>query len=578
VQSRVFNFAVTLWLVLACALSFAPRSGAQIRLGGVAESNPQSSVHAQDLIQTRLSLNLCVDGSATYPCPNPVLSDNVYIPAITLTYGQILDGVVTYGAVGGPDPTSGTITILKGMQAVCVLVIGVDHACPPNSTIFDVGNYTLSATFTFPAGSAYANFDTNAGPCATTPTCDVTIAIAKDTSSIALKSSANPAALGTAVTITAIVTGGFPAIPTGDVIFTLDDGTLPAVALDATGAASFTTSTLSLGMHTITAFYGGATDFLPASEAATFKQQIVPPATVTTIASSLNPSNAGDKVTFTSTVATTSVLGAAPTGAVTFKDGTASFATVLVSAKGAQNVAQATISTLGAGTHSITAIYSGDSATSASVSPVLVQQVDYPLTMPPPGYTIRVTPVPVVLGTGQTAHLTVTVTPVSGFAGAVTLSCSNLPNESACTFGEATIPAGGGTTTLALSTMAPHDCGSNVPYGGFGAALQPLSLGFGKIVAFGGPALAGVLLLLPRKRGSSSQMRCLLVLAMVCALAGLSGCGGNCTDFGTSPGSYSFKVNGAVPNATPVTTGGAPTAGGTATPNVTTSVALTVKP
>ena len=60
---------------------------------------------------------------------------------------------------------------------------------------------------------------------------------------------------------------------------------------------------------------------------------------------------------------------------------------------------------------------------------------------------------PPLLGTGQTAHLTVTVTPVSGFLGAVALSCSNLPNESACTFGEATLPVGGGSTTLDLSTI-----------------------------------------------------------------------------------------------------------------------------
>lgn len=574
-RSRVSRFAATLCLILGCVLSCVPGARGQIRVSSVEKEKPASSVHPEALTPTSLALNLCVDGSAVYPCPANILTDSVYIPRIELTYGQILDGVVAYGPAG---LNTGVITIYKYTDAVCTLRIGVDMSCPPNSTIFDVGNYTLSATLTFPPGSTYADFDTNVGPCASGPTCDVAISIAKDTSSIALKSSATPAALGTTVTFAATVKGGFPATPTGTVVFSVDGTEAPAVALDGTGTAKFSTSTLTLGMHTITAAYAGATDFLPAEDAS-IKQQIVPPATMTTIASSLNPSNLGDNVTFTSSVST-AAPGITPTGAVTFKDGTASFATVLVTPKGGQNIAQTTISTLGAGTHSITAIYAGDAATSASVSPVLVQQVDYPLTVPPPGYTVTVTPSPVVLVTGQTAHLIVTVTPVSGFLGAVTLTCSNLPNESVCTFGEKTIPAGGGTTTLALSTMSPHDCGSNVPYGGFGAALRRPAPGggAGKALGYTGTALGGVLLLvLPRRRrGWSSLIKGLLLLAVVCEIAGLSGCGGNCTDFGTSPGSYTFKVNGAAVNATPVTTGTTPGAGETATPDVSTSVALKI--
>lgn len=580
-RSRVFSFAATLCIALGCALGLAPAASGQIRLGSVEAARPEASVHPEDLIKTTLALDLCVDGSTQYPCPPDILTDTVYIPSITLTYGQILDGVVGYGAQGAALNT-GTITIYKASPpnnvriAVCTLRIGIDKACPPDSTIFDVGNYTLSATLTFPPGSMFADFDTSVGPCRTTPTCDVTVAVAKDTSSIKLTSSASPAALGTAVTFTAQVMGGYTAIPTGQVVFSVDGAAVPAVTLDATGTAAFTTSTLTLGMHTISASYAGALDFL-AAEDMSIPQQIVPPMTATTIASSLNPSILGENVTFTSTVAT-AVPGITPTGAVTFKDGVVPFATVLLTPKGVLNLAQSPpISTLGAGTHSITATYFGDAATSASVSPALVQQVDYPLTVPPPGYTINVTPSPVVLGTGQTAHLTVTVTPVSGFLGAVALSCSSLPNEAACTFGETTIPAGGGTTTLDLSTMAPHDCGSNVPYGGFGA-LHPSGSGLSRTLGYGGSALAGVLLLLrPRRRWFGARQKGLLALMVVCGVAGLSGCGGNCTDFGTYPGSYTFKVNGTVPGATPVTTGSTPAPGATATPNVSTSVALTVK-
>jgi len=543
--------------LLGCALAVSQSAAAQVRISATRQPHLERRPHAhpEDPIQSTLALYLCVDGSTMYPCPNPITSDDTYIPAISLTYGQILDGLVAYAP---PSITSGTITIFKDTEAVCVLVIGVDHECPPNSTIFDVGNYTLTASLTFPPGSNY--LPSNAAP--------VAISIAQDPTTIALTSSANPAVLGAPVTFTALVKGTYPAVPTGHAVFTVDGTAAPAVALDATGAATLTTSNLALGAHTITAAYAGATDF-HAAEDATLKQQIVPPATATTIASSVNPSTFGESVTFTASVSAAAGLGFSPAGTVTFKDGTASFATVPLVPRAAQYLAQTSISTLGAGTHNITAIYPGNATTSASVSKVLVQQVNYPLTPTQPGYTLTVTPAEVSLFAGASANLTVTVTPVSGFAGAVTLSCANLPSEAACTFGDATIPVGGGSTTLTLTTMFPHDCGSDIPYGGFGALHPPPSFGYR------GPALAGVLLLLlPRKR--RRMIKALLSLTVICALASLTGCGSHCTDFGTAPGSYTFNVNGTAPAATPVTTGGLP--GGTAAPNVSASVALSVKP
>jgi hypothetical protein len=539
-----------------------PQSGAHA--GG------HRSAHPEDLIQSTLALYLCVDGSAVYPCPDPITSDDTYIPAISLTYGQVLDGVVVYGAVDAASPTSGTITIYQetpsATVAVCILVIGVNRECPPNSTIFDAGNYTLTATLTFPAGSIYA-------PSTAAP---VAISVAQDPTSIDLTSSANPAALGTAVTFTALVKGTYPAIPTGQAVFTVDGTTAPAVALDPTGAATLTTSALGLGLHSITAAYAGATDFQPAEDT-TLKQQIVPPATMTTIASSVNPSTVGESVTFTSTVTTAAGSDVTPTAAVTFKDGTSTFATVPLVPKGGQNVAQTSISSLASGTHNITAIYAGDAATSASVSPVLVQQVNYALKEAPPGYTITVKPAAVSLVAGSDATLTVTVTPVSGFSGAVALSCGNLPHEAACTFGEATVPAGGGSTTLELTTMFPHDCGSDVPYGGFAAALRGPGAGTAapRALRYADAALAGwLLLVLPRRR--RGWIRCLMALTILSGIAGMNGCGSRCTDFGTTPGSYTFKVNGTAPSETPVTAGGTPS-GETSDPNVSVSVALVVK-
>jgi hypothetical protein len=333
------------------------------------------------------------------------------------------------------------IQISSGTVAMRLIVMELGRFI----TVFDVDSYTLSATLTFPAGSPYVGFDTSVGPCGANPACDVTVLVTKDTSAIALSSSQNPSPLGSPVTISATATGGFGAIPTGQVIFNLDGAALAPAALDATGTASFTTANLALGTHNITASYAGALDFFPAANAGPFSQQIVPPATTAVVTSSLNPSTLGDKVTFTASITNAAGFIGTPSGSVIFRDGNVNFATAPIVQKGGQNVSQATVSTLAAGSHSITAAYSGDGTSGASVSPVYIQQqVNYPLTLAPPGYRITVTPSPVVLGVGQTIQLTVTVTAVSGFSEPVTLSCSNLPNESACTFDDTVIPAGGG--------------------------------------------------------------------------------------------------------------------------------------
>jgi hypothetical protein len=75
-----------------------------------------------------------------------------------------------------------------------------------------------------------------------------------------LTSGANPSTLGQAVTFTATVTaaGG---TPTGTVVFRDGGTTLGTVDLDAAGQATFTTSSLQLGTHTITAEYLGDANF-----------------------------------------------------------------------------------------------------------------------------------------------------------------------------------------------------------------------------------------------------------------------------------------------------------------------------
>ena len=88
----------------------------------------------------------------------------------------------------------------------------------------------------------------------------------------------------------------------------------------------------------------------------------------TTVVSSVNPSNEGQAIVFTASVA-----GNSPTGTVQFMDGGTNLGTPVALSGG--GVAQLITSTLTRGTHSITAVYGGDGNNGASQSSVLVQIV-----------------------------------------------------------------------------------------------------------------------------------------------------------------------------------------------------------
>ena len=91
-------------------------------------------------------------------------------------------------------------------------------------------------------------------------------------------------------------------------------------------------------------------------------------ATSTALASNNNPSTLGQSVTFTATV-----TGASPSGTVQFMDGAGNLGSPVAVSGG---VAQFSTSSLTAGTHPITAVYSGDANNATSTSPVVSQSVN----------------------------------------------------------------------------------------------------------------------------------------------------------------------------------------------------------
>lgn len=279
----------------------------------------------------------------------------------------------------------------------------------------------------------------------------------------------------------------------------------------------------AVGTHFLTAAYlGDATHLGSTSNAVPII--VVPDVTILSLTNSANPTIHGQPVAFT---ATARADHATPSGPVTFLDGSALLGTATLNGSG---LATITTTSLEPGTHTITAVYAGDAKTAASSSAALVEVVNASSTTGHNPFTLAVAGSPTV-DTGRAVNLLVTVAPQGGSIQPVQLSCAGLPSESTCTFGTATLPANGGTTSLQITTMAPHSCGLTVP------------LSQSAAVPFAGPAFAGLMLLFIPRRKRKMLKGLLVVLVAACGLATLTGCG-NCTDLGTRPGDYTIKVIG----------------------------------
>jgi hypothetical protein len=281
----------------------------------------------------------------------------------------------------------------------------------------------------------------------------------------------------------------------------------------------------------LTAVYSGDTTHLGSTSAAV-NMTVLPVATptkaqtVTMLTSSVDPATSGQSVTFTTNVVVAAGSIAAPTGVVTFLDGGTVLGTKTLVGSG---VASFSTSALSVGVHAITASYGGDANSVASVSAVLTETVNGAVAAGS-GFSVSVTGSAKV-GVGGVASLQVAVAPQTGYMQPVQLPCADLPSEAACTFAAHTIPAGGGTTTLQLSTMAPRSCAV--------AGSRSTTAG----LPFAGTTMAALLVLfIPGKRRRAIK-GLLVTLVVLSGMATLSGCGA-CADLGTKPGSYTIRVIG----------------------------------
>ncbi|MEO7254104.1 MAG: Ig-like domain repeat protein [Casimicrobium sp.] len=243
-----------------------------------------------------------------------------------------------------------TASVTAGYQFACARTTAGGAKCWGNNGYGQLGNGT-SSTRKLPLSSV-VGFPANL------------------TTTTTISALPNPSMFGQGVGLTATIVG---ISPSGTANFK-EGGSGISGCTNVTvtlGQATCSTSALTVGSHSLQVDYSGDLNNA-ASSSAVFNQVVTPlPATVS-VASSANPSVAGQAVTFTA-----SVGGNSPSGSVTFYDDAQVIAGCGMVALSGGNPATAvcgSISSLATRVHLITASYTGDVNNAANAA-VLVQTV-----------------------------------------------------------------------------------------------------------------------------------------------------------------------------------------------------------
>jgi hypothetical protein len=347
---------------------------------------------------------------------------------------------------------SGTVQFFDGttlLGGAAQLLNSTTRTATVTTSSLSLGSHSITAVYSGDNSSA-------------TSTSDPLTQIVKQTAALALSSNDNPAHVYDAITFTVAATetpaGGTQ--PAGNIVFSADGSLLPNGTISLTnGSASYTTSLLAAGSHTITASYAGDINNLAANSNALI--QVVNVATTTT---TLATSNASvlltAPVTFTAQV--TGGSTSIPTGNIVFKDGTTTIGTIGVNGSG---VATLTTSTLSAGTHTITATYQGDTDYNSSISAPLTETIQKVAT------TSALVSSAKPANAGATVRFTVTVTAANSTSPNVTITGPVTLMDSTTVLGTGALAASGSgpataTVIVPVSTLGTGSHNVTAVYGG----------------------------------------------------------------------------------------------------------------
>src|ERR1700677_3408722 len=263
-----------------------------------------------------------------------------------------------YGALRSSDGALTVVAINKTTGAIQTTLTLPNFSANSSAAVFTYSNANLTqivagtpvhvasntVSYNFPAYSATVFVFT---PASSAPAATKT----------SLSASSAQVTLGQAVTFTATVAPlSGSGTPTGSVTFSDGATQIGTGALNSSGVATLSTSSLGVGSHSVTAVYSGDTNFSAStsSAASVTVSALAKVGTSTSLSASATQVTSGQNITFTAGVAPQSGSGT-PTGTVAFQDGSSQIG---VGTLRAGSAAFSSVS-LSVGNHTITAAYSG---------------------------------------------------------------------------------------------------------------------------------------------------------------------------------------------------------------------------
>jgi Glycoside hydrolase family 44/Bacterial Ig-like domain (group 3) len=429
---------------------------------------------------------------------------SVSASSTTPTQGQSIIITASVAPTTGTGTPTGAVNFFDGSSQIGTANLSSGQAAFSSSSL-SVGAHSITAQYSgdanYAASTSTALTITVSGPSKTTTTTTVL-------------ASATQLTTGQKLTLSmGVAPKSGSGAPTGSVAI-LDGQTSIGSATLVASAASFSTTTLAVGAHSITVTYSGDSDFA-ASTSSVITVTVTTPqkvGTTTALSASASQVASGASVTFTAHVSPQSGQGT-PTGTMTFLDG----ATQLGTGSLSSSAAQFSTSTLSVGTHSITASYSGDANDIASTSSAVSVTVT---SAPPPDFSLSSSGNALTIDAGHSGSLTLTVTPENGFKQSVAFACTGLPSGAACTFSPQTVMPSGAPASTALKIQIPSSAASPALVsatrrtGGFNARASAL-------LTFSIAAIFGIFGITTRKDQRPRRARLAPALVGACAIVSL---------------------------------------------------------
>ncbi|MGO8720673.1 MAG: beta strand repeat-containing protein [Acidobacteriaceae bacterium] len=207
------------------------------------------------------------------------------------------------------------------------------------------------------------------------------------------------------------------------------------------GPATVSGNVLTItGAGTVVVEVDAAVNGTYAASSATATITVLQAASQLALTASTSQAAIGSSVTLTATATSTAGI---PTGTVTFMSGSTSLGTASLNAQG---VATLAVTTLPAGSNTITATYAGDTNFTGSQA-----QLAGTIVVGTPGFSMTSSSSSLSVQPGLVGSMNLTLTPAFGYTGTVTLGCSGMPVQSTCVFQPSTVTFDGSGSSVQVS-------------------------------------------------------------------------------------------------------------------------------